>query len=430
MTSTMCGALKRPASLLAVLVLTGCRRSSDGAASADAMAAGPPVEASAVTPPVIVTARCGPLPGGARLADAKDLELGDEVPFGDGYALGLVHRTAAGRVMALARLDREVTAARVVDLGVTPGDAPPPHVARLGDDLLVAGYTSAGPAGSDARELTVLRVTAGGDVTRFASIPQQRDDSLEFDLGSGLVAWDETTKATPPRGSIHVAPLSADGSRSARDLSPPDSDAEMPRVVAGGAGYFVLWMARGPERIGALDAPDATGEARTCSWLEEVNVDATGAPTGPTRHLTSTSGHVSAYDVEALGGDARPSVLVVARDDGEAIDGSGGALLRVRVRADGADPPLVLPGDGLGRGAPSLVDGPLPWIAWVGPHEELRLLPLDAAGLPLASSSAEPLLDDALPLAMRAGPAGEERMLVAFPGADPSATLRLFACTR
>jgi hypothetical protein len=273
-------------------------------------------------------------------------------------------------------------------------------------------------------------VTAAGDVTPFASIPQQRDDSLDFDLGSGLVAWDETTKGTPPRGIIRVAPLPAAAGRSAHDLSSPDSDAEMPRVVAGGTGYFVLWMARRPEPIGALDAAEATGEARTSSWLEEVNVDAAGAPTGPARHVTPTSGHVSAYDVEALGGDAPPSMLVVARDDGEAVDGSGGALLRVRVREDVVDPPLVLPGDGLGRGAPSLVDGPLPWVAWVGPHEELRLLPLDAAGLPLASPSAEPLLDDALPLAMQPGPAGEGRMLVAFPGGDPSAALRLFACMR
>jgi hypothetical protein len=422
----------RPASLLAVLVLAGCRKVPDAAASADAMAAAAlPVEASAVAPPSpVVAARCRPTGGGAAIAQAEGLELGDEIPFAEGTAIGVVHRTAAGRVMAVVLVDRDVTSARVIDLGMTPGDAPPPRVTRHGDDVLVAGATVL--AGGDARALTVLRVTASGDVTSFATIPQPRDEAPSFDLGSDLVAWDETADGAPPRGIIHVAQLASPGGRAGRELSQPDADAEMPRVVARGAGYFVLWIARRPEPIGALDASEATGEARAFSWLEEANVDATGVPSGPPRHLTPTSGHVSAYDVEALGAaaaDGRPSLLAVARDDGEAVDGSGGALLRVRVRDDGADPPLVLAGDGLGRGAPWLVDGPLPWIAWVGPHEELRLLPLDAAGLPLASPSAEPLLDDALPLAMLAGSAVEERMLVAFPGGDPAAALRLFACT-
>jgi hypothetical protein len=206
-----------------------------------------------------------------------------------------------------------------------------------------------------------------------------------------------------------------------------------------GAGSLVLWVARRPETLGALDAAEATGEARVASWLEGVSLDAAGAPRGPARHLTATSGHVSAFDVVALAAEGRPSLLVVARDDGEAVDGSGGTLLRVRVREDGVDAPVALPGDGLGRGAPSLLDGPLPWLAWVGHDEALRLLPLDAAGAALATPSAEPLLDDALPLAILPGPAGETRMMVAFPGAPAataalpaadSAALRLFACAR
>jgi hypothetical protein len=409
---------------------------ADAAADADVVEAGP------VAPAAVAPARCRPTPGGAAIAGA-DLELGGEVLFGDGYALGLVHRTAAGRVMAVALVDKAVSTARVVDLGVTPGDAPPPRVTRQGDDVLVAGY--AVPDGGDARQLAVFRVTAGGEARPFASLAQQRDDSMAFDLGANLVAWDETAKGTPPRGVIRVVKLAVEGGGAAHDVSSPDSDAEMPRVVAGGAGSFVLWLARRPEPLGALDAAEATGEARVYSWLEEVNIDAAGAPLGPARHLTPAAGHVSAYDVEALAGEGRPSLLVIARDDGEAVDGSGGALLRVRVREDGADPPLVLPGDGLGRGAPWLIDAPWPWAAWVGPHEELRLLPLDAAGAPVGLPSGEPLLDEALPMAMQAGPteptgptghtgqtgqSADLRMLAAFPNGDPSAALRLFACSR
>jgi hypothetical protein len=132
---------------------------------------------------------------------------------------------------------------------------------------------------------------------------------------------------------------------------------------------------------------------------------------------------VSAYDVQMLPGEARPTALVVARDDGEAIDGSGGVLLRVRAREDGAEPPVALPGDGLGRGAPTLVDAPAPWLAWVGPHEELRLLPLDAAGAPFAPPSAEPGLEESRPLLVLRG----STMLVARPE-DAAAQLRPFAC--
>jgi len=78
-----------------------------------------------------------------------------------------------------------------------------------------------------------------------------------------------------------VAQVSADHAGTPRDASSPDSDAEMPRVVADGAGYFVLWMARRPEPVGALDASapaaaEAIGEPRAYSWLEMVTLDAAG----------------------------------------------------------------------------------------------------------------------------------------------------------
>jgi hypothetical protein len=415
------------ACLLLVLLLPACHRGQDTAGIADAMASASPVEAAAPAPAVL-PARCHPAGSGVAIASPEELELGDEVALDDGYAVSLVHRTPAGRMMGVALVDRDVTAARVVDLAVTLGDASPPHLLRRGKELLVAGQ--AVTKSGSTRELAVLALDASGAARPLATIPQQRDDSLAFDLGAGLVVWDEATAGLAPRGVIRVAELGGDHGGAPHDVSPPESDAEMPRLAADGAGAFVLWVARRPEPAVALDAglpaaAEAVGEARTNSWLEGVTVDAAGIPSGPVRRLTPASGHVSAYDVQALAGPGRPSLLVVARDDGEAVDGSGGSLLRVRLREDGVDPPLGLPGDGLGRGAPSLVDGPLPWLAWIGPHEELRLLPLDAAGGPVGPPSAEPLLDDALPLAMLGG----TRLLAAFPG-DAVAPLRLFTCDR
>jgi hypothetical protein len=108
-----------------------------------------------------------------------------------------------------------------------------------------------------------------------------------------------------------------------------------------------------------------------------------------------------------------------------------------------------LPTDGLGRGAPMFVDGPAPWLAWVGPREQLRLQPLDNAGEVVAAASAEEGFDEARPLLfLAAGPDAEvpvppetsrdsrstrapndEQMLVVAPR-DKSAALRVFTCRR
>jgi hypothetical protein len=417
--------------LAALLGVAGCRRGPDASAgTSDAASGVAAAESGPAAAPAVVAARCTTAGGGAAVASPEDLEVGDAVPFGDGYAVGMIHRTAAGRVAAVALVDRGAAGARVVDLGPTLGDASPPRLARRGTELLAAGYTL--PKKTDARELALYVVGAGGDAKALGAILQPRDDSLAFDLATGLVAWDEETTGSAPRGVVRVAPLAADHAGAPRDASPPESDAEMPRLVADGAGYFLLWMARRQEPVSALDASaaavaEAVGEPRANAWLEVVRLDATGAPGGPARRLTPVTGHVSAYDVLALPGEGHPAVLVVARDDGEAVDGSGGTLLRIRVREDGADPPLAFPGDGLGRGAPSFVEGPQPWLAWIGPHEEMRLLPLDAAGVPVAPPSAEPSLDEALPLA--ALPGADGAMLVALPG-DASAAFRRATCTR
>jgi hypothetical protein len=417
---------------LAVLAALGCRKTADatGPSQADAAPATGSEEsgspASAVRP-----SRCRPAGEGLSVAAPEDLELGDALPFADGYAIGMVHRTSAGRVGAVALVSKDATAVRVVDLGPTLGDAPPPRLASRGSDLLAAGYVL--PHKSDARELAVQVVAADGGVRPLTSIAQQRDDSFAFDLAGGLVTWDEATPAAIPRGVVRIAELQPDHPAAPHDVSPADSDAEMPRIVPFGrdvAKSFVMWMSQRPEPAHAPDASaseEAPGEVRTQSWLEAVVVDAAGAPVGPVRRLTPATGHVSAYDVQLLAGESRPTLLVVARDDGEAVDGSGGVLLRVRMREDGIDPPLALPGDGLGRGAPTLVEAPSPWLAWVGPHEELRLMPLDPAGAPIAQPSAEPLLDEARPLAVVGQ--GGDRMLVATPG-DAAAPLRLFACVR
>jgi hypothetical protein len=329
-------------------------------------------------------------------------------------------------------LPPDASSIRVRDLGPTLGDASPPRVAVRGGDLLAASYVLG--KRPDSREIDVVAISPSGDVRPAGSVTEQRDDSLAFDIAPGLIVWDEAS--VPARqGVIRAAELTADGHAGARrDVSPADSDAEAPRVVPRGSGYLVFWMARRVEGTAPADAAsEITGEAPANSWVEVIAVDAHGQVTGPVRRLTSASGHVSAFDVAPLQGTAgsRPEVLAVARDDGEAVDGSGGAILRLRVHDDGQDPPVAYTTDGLGRGAPGFVDATPPWLTWVALREETRVLPLDATGAPLALPSGEPELDDGRPLALL--DAGKDaksgrRLLAAMP-ADPSLQLRVLNCT-
>ncbi len=417
----------------------------------------------------LLSARCRRTDVAFALDDGHglaDLEIGDGLAYPGGYAVGLVRRTGAGRVAAVALLGRDpIGLTRVVDLGPTMGDAPPPRLGWRSGELVAAAYVrppetkgSALQAGrGDTSDVAIYSIREGREAAEGGiaggplAVPQRRDDSLALDLAftgsAGLLVWDEATSV--PRGVVKAAAFTSDHAAPARDVSPADSDAELPRVVPAGGGFAVIWIARRAEAGSALDgsAAEATGEARTYGWLEMVAVDNQGQATGPVRRLTPPGGHISAYDVEAREGapaGAGPDVLVVARDDGEAVDGSGGALFLVRVTGEGAAPPVLLATDGLGRGAPSFVSAdargasgpgsPTLALAWVASGEQARLLPLDPAGLPAAPPSAERDLDDARALLFtgqrdRASGVEAYSALVATPS-DSAAQLRVFACTR
>ncbi len=390
--------------------------------------------------------RCTPGAGSWDLGDGgapgrvddpfqDEFEVGDAVRDPTGTAVGVTHRTAAGRTAAIAWIAQDTRGpADLFDLGPTLGDGPPPRLIRGPNGLFAAAYGVArvSARADAARDLVVYTVPVRAPPTVRESISQQRDDSLAFDVavsGSSVLAvWDEATSGA--RGVIRYAAIQGDAGAT-RDLSPPESDAEAPRILASPGGFTALWLARQSEA--AIDdarsslAVEVPGELRAFGWIESIRVDERGVPRGPARPLTSMNGHVSAYDAQALD-DA--SVLVVARDDGESTDGSGGTLLRVRIAGDRVDPPLAFSIDGLGRGAPMLVDGRPLWLSWMGPHEQLRLIPLDAIGAPAGPLSAEESLNDARPLlVLSAPPDAPERFLVATP-LRTEGQLRTFACAR
>lgn len=340
--------------LSAALVVAACHKTAPPAAVDDAGLATQVVEAAAEPKPTVAPTRCRTTDVGFPLDDGRgldDLEIGDALPYPGGIAVDIVHRTAAGRVAALALLPPDASSVRVRDLGPTLGDAPPPRIALRGGDLLAASYVLGKKP--DFREIALYAVSAAGDVKQAGTVTEQRDDSLAFDVAAGLVVWDEASGPSM-RGVIRGAEVTSDGHvGAARDVSPADSDAEAPRVVPAGSGYLVFWIARKAESLSAIDASGAaeiTGEAPANSWLEAIAVDAHGVAAGGGRRLTPVTGHVSAFDVAPQAVSGRPEVLVVARDDGEAIDGLGGAILRVRVRADGQDPRWRSPPTGWAAG--------------------------------------------------------------------------------
>jgi hypothetical protein len=429
--------------LLIALLIVACHKGKSaevadaqvevvGADAADAKEGAPAAS-------VLAPSRCRAVKGSFAIDDGgiEDLEVGDAIQSGKDVAVGVVHRALGGRVaaVALVRPDGD-EAPRIVDLAPTPGDAPPPGFVRRSSDLVAAAYTvSGGTARSKGRQLALYSV-AQDRAVRLGAIDQAWDDSFAFDLASSLdrtlVVWDEAAGAG--RGLIRAAMFGADGHGGpVHDVSPADSDAELPRVVATGGGFAVFWIARGPTGVGAsIDAAslEVAGESIAPGWLETIAVDANGAPTGNVRRLTSASGHVSTYDLAAIGPANGATVLVVARDDGEGSDESGGQLLRVRVTGDSAEASVALATDGLGRGAPALVGGQAPWLSWVARDESLRLLALDSAGAPSDLPSAEPSLDEARPLIVTSTAAhGVDRVLAAFPG-DANAQLRAFECAR
>ena len=437
----------------------------DPTATAPALTLPPATEVDAAPP--VIAARCKA--GGAELAvgtDEGDLDIGEAAATRDGFAVGVIHKTKDGMIGGLALVSRDVSHLKLVDLAPPNGDALPPRPFVRGVDLFAAFYDR--PEGKKdsqrgTRVLHVYAIGADGKATVAAAVAQENDESLAFDVAfgerGGLVAWDEDAIGLK-NGDIKVATL--DGDRGApltvgatRIGSPIGTDAELPRVVARHGGYWLVWVASKPE-----ESPDARadpnllegpGEVPSFHWLEVIALDDRGAPVGTTKKLTPATGHVAAFDLAPrAGGDV---LDVIARDDDEAKDGSGGRILRITVRSPvAADPPLALVSEAVGRGTPDLIlaaDKATSWLEFTDTSDRVRLVPLDEARAPLGPPSVEDALDGARPLFYSgyggapaapgaagatgatgaAGAAGATgAMLTAYPE-DPKAQLRSLVCT-
>jgi hypothetical protein len=370
--------------------------------------------------------RCRALDAGVSLGLAGEVVLGEAAVSSRGVALGLVHQGtldgAASVLSSVALLSPDAATSRVVDLCPTPADAPSPRVAWMAGSPEVVALSRSASTG-----LVVHRLGVEPPGARLLfSVPDARDATGAGDLATsrdvGVIVWESAPSQAPPRGVVRLAAFRGEAPPGpVRDLSGPESDAEGPRVVASDAGFVAVWAA-GPTHTRAATGADASNaevasESNRQAWLEANVLDPEGAPRGPSRRVLTGTWSLTGFDVAP---DPGGGALVVARV--ESLE--GGAVVRVRIRADGtAEAPVTLATD-VGIGPPSFVEGDSRWAAWWGPGDRLMLAALRKTGA--ASPEFEDAFGDSVPLLSLA----DGRILSArAAGYTSSGELESFACT-
>ena len=444
------GAARRAIGTCALVVVVGtigvgCKRSGGVAPASSSSAASGEVAPPPFVGDASVAARCALIDGAAALSDPaspRSLEIGEAVAVNDGIAVGLT-RVASGKTeAAVAVVSYDLARVRVRLVkgnGVAP-DAPPPKPIANGDaPLALFAALSIAPqdAGVTKRTtpLALLR-TSDAEAQTLASMHPSADESLVSDAlvlanGSAIVAWDEDAPAGE-RGVIEVASVTLDGKESAKVnghvVSLDGSDDESPRIAPRPGGAWLAWLARRPEPVSdaAIDdrALEAPAERRAYQWVDVVPLDEHGAAAGPVRKLTSSTGHVGAFDLEPR---ATGELDVFARDDDQPSEGAGGSLSRITVREGGIDAPVVLVADGVGRGAFDVVTSApnsagQTWLSYVDAGDHVRVAPLSASRGLAGAPSVEPSLEGGRILAVT--PTGA--LIAAFPAEEKQ--LRLITC--
>ncbi|MBW2523846.1 MAG: hypothetical protein JRI23_06715 [Deltaproteobacteria bacterium] len=337
-------------------------------------------------------------------ADGGDLQrfapfavvVGRGVRLPSGFAVGVRRDTSDGAVQQVALIDAG-GAGRLVDLGRSRGDVGAPLIAAAGGDVVV-GALEPNAGGFSIR----LARISGDEVTWGDDLPQERDESLAYDLAvSGaatVVAWDEADRRGEHTGIV-VAGVAAEGlrvGRAAGRVTSDELDAELPRLVPRADGFWLVYVARrkvalppNPSDEDLQRDPEQgryAAEMIEQSWLEAMPLEADGEPAGPARPVTPAAGHVQAFDVERAKGGA---VLVAWRDDDTPTGADGGRVSVVLVESGGVGEPRVIAEEDVGLGAPNLLQG---WVSLAAASGELRLAPLGGAELVQGVLAAEPSL--------------------------------------
>lgn len=404
---------------------------------------------------------------GTRVAiPGDDVVAGDAVTTADALLVGVVRREGARRLASVVRASLDLASLKMIDVGTTLGDDPPPSPRLRGTNVFVASYArsavdaragaaaasspaspaATGAAGTMPRRLEIARLD-GTALVHVGAVVQQADESLAYDVewpkdgnAAPLVAWDEDApllsgQMLADRGVVKVQVL---GAGKPRVASPDTSDAEAPRLLARRGGYWLAWLARRVE-VGedAGAAAEGPGERRAYRWVELVALDAKGEATSPVRRVTPEKGRVASFDLAAgaaePGGD--PRLVVIVQDEAAIAEGAGERILRYTLDAqkDRLEPGDLLDG-GVGHALADLL--PLPslsavdagarrWLSFTDTAEHAHLVPLGAALGLAGAPTLEPSLDGARIVA--SGPPGDVVYAVG-PGAAAGVELRRLVC--
>ena len=394
-----------------LLACGSCRRGDAGDASPSSSAS-----ASPSSPGVVAESLPRCRPEAQRLAiPGEDVTVGDVAIGTGGLLAGVIRVDGERRVASVMRASLDLTTSSIVDVGPPLGDDPPPSPRWNGTTAYVAYFArQASDAGAKLRELRIARLEASAIGKVEATVLQQADESLAFDIawndaGVGLAAWDEDAPmkvgdagSGPPfegRGFVKVQVL---GSETRRVASPESSDAESPRLVPRpGGGFWLGWLARrAEEETYAVEGP---GEKRAFRWVEIVPLTATGEAAGPVRRITSEKGRVAAFELARNGAD----LAVMVQDELASAEGAGARIVRYLVageKGESIQSSDVVDG-GVGTTLAELVPSTSPaegarWLAWTDTAERTHMTPLLAAGLVAAAPpTTEPSLDGARVLA-------------------------------
>lgn len=304
----------------------------------------------------------GPAPAGPLAGMAVEFA---RAAADDGtFLLGLL--TLGQETRASVAILRAAGSARTLDLGRVEGEAEPPRVAASGGHWL-ALVTDHGPKGPTLRITGIaereqkLETRLGPEIKKALRDPSGADVAV-LASGRALVVWDRASA----HGESELAGLSFDA-RTLREesapvlLSQPGQAAFEPRLVAGAAGYHLLWLAE--ERN---DAPASSGTG----LLEEPprvlfarELDEAGRPRGAPTRLSALESAPLVLDARIL---PSGSLLVAYRaapadrpTDDQPIHlvtlAPGGAVKHHPVRGD----------ELLGPGAPGLLGRTGADVSWL-----------------------------------------------------------------
>lgn len=308
------------------------------------------------------------------------VEVGRGAPFEGGFAVGALRDGDQGAVAMVATLGRDGSGGKLVKLARSRGDMDPPHVTGAGKAILAAMLEP----NAGGRAIRLAKVE-GEQVTWGPELAEGRDESLALDLSAAgeraVIVWDDVTR-DGKRSQIMMASVDTATLRSvttARPISGPKVDAEVPRIIARPGGYWLAYIARSEEGAPREEAaegepkraekpgkkPDkkkaaaekkkakkseeldedteAGGETIGRQWIELMPLDETGSPTASARAVTPRGGHVLAFDM-ALGEDG--AALLAFQDDDTPSGSSGGHVSVQSVGLGHTGEPRVVAGEG------------------------------------------------------------------------------------